>query len=200
MRKIIFILTIFATFSCKAQSPIISMVDFENDDDLELIEGCYLKDVENKLHPFVGIWEWTDGSNIFTVVIEKLELVYEPHTNTYSDFLIGKYKYVENGVNIINTLDNEVNASNMWNGAVVSMWNGGYDTDVLSRFNFKDFGKQKRGDVKIILTEYLTDIEGNIVPIKAQWSLKDKEKTPFTASDPSTYGFSVPTDVELTKQ
>ena len=201
MKKIIFILTIIATLSCKAQSPIISMVDYENNDDLELTDGCYLKDVENKFQPFVGTWEWTDGSSTFTIVIEKLELVFKPHSNIYSDYLIGKYKYVENGVEIVNTLNDVVNASNMWNGATVSMWNAGYDSDTVSRFSLKDFGKQKRGNAKFVLTEYLTDIgDGSIVATKAQWTLKDIEKSPLTAYDPSTAGFSMPTNVELTKQ
>lgn len=199
MKKIIFIISIIATISCKAQSPIISMVEFENNDDLQLSEGSYLKDVENKLQPFVGTWQWTDGSSTFTVVIEKIEMVYESYSNNYSDYLVGKYKYVENGVEIVNTLNNEVNASNMWNGAVVSMWNAGYDSDTVSRFSFKDFGKQKRGNVKIILTEYLTLINGDLSASKIHWTLKEAEKPHYPPSN-LPIGFSVPTDVELIKQ
>jgi hypothetical protein len=200
MKNIILILTIIATLSCKAQSPIISMVDYENDDDIELTENCYLKDVENKLLPFVGTWQWTNGTNTFTVVIERLEMVFEPHTNTYSDYLIGKYKYVENGIEIINNLSNNINATNMWTGADVPISNAGYDSDTESRLLFIDYIKQKRCNVKFELTEYLTDLNGNISATKAQWNLYDKERTVINGENQTPVGFSVPTDVELIKQ
>ncbi|WP_299367823.1 DUF6705 family protein [Winogradskyella sp.] len=63
--KYLLIISVISSFlSCKAQSPIISTVDFKNDDDnnIDLVDGCYLKDVENKFNPSIGTWIWEDGN------------------------------------------------------------------------------------------------------------------------------------------
>ena len=66
MKNIIFTIALITVFSCKAQSPIISTVDFANDEDnnIELFNGAYLKDVENKFAPFIGTWKWESGTSL----------------------------------------------------------------------------------------------------------------------------------------
>jgi hypothetical protein len=106
MEHIIKILLIFTVLSCKAQSPVISTVDLKNDDDnnIDLVDGCYLKDVENKFNPFLGTWIWQDGSASLEIQFEKIEAVF--NDDYYSDMLIGKYKFVDsNGIEKHNSLN-----------------------------------------------------------------------------------------------
>lgn len=96
------------TFACKAQSPIIDIDDRQT----ELIDGAYLKDVYNELDKFVGTWLYTNGSTSLKVVFQKKTQVF--NDNWYEDLLVGEYKYVENGVEKINTLSNLNNLQDVY--------------------------------------------------------------------------------------
>lgn len=100
MKKTLFILVLLFTFlSCKAQiAPL-----YKADPDLP--EGTYYKDLNNDLDKFEGTWLWQDGNTFLTFVIEKKEQVQSPSRNEFNDMLIGEYKYVENGVEIVDFLD-----------------------------------------------------------------------------------------------
>lgn len=66
----------------------------------------YFKDTNNDFDQFVGTWTWSSGNSSFTLVLEKeLKYQYESH-ELYEDLLIGEYQYVQNGVELINTLPN----------------------------------------------------------------------------------------------
>lgn len=87
--------------SCKAQNPILDISDIG----LDNIDGAYYKDTYNLLNPFVGTFVYTNGSTSFKIVLQKktmssLNGVY------YEDLIIGEYQYIENGVEILNTLNN----------------------------------------------------------------------------------------------
>jgi len=199
MKKILYVLVLI-TIACKAQSPVISMVDYENNNNLELTENCYLKDIGNKFAPFVGTWKWTQGSSELTIIIEKLEMVYKPHSNYYSDELVGKYRYVENGIEITNTLNYTVSVNTMWNGAYVPFYDTGYYSDTEIRFSFNDYEKDKRGNAKMKLINVLNNPDGSISANQVQWNLLEKERTIINGQPTIQPGFSVPTDVILTKQ
>jgi len=199
MKKIVYVLALI-TIACKAQSPVISMVDYENNNKLELTENCYLKDVGNKFAPFVGTWKWTQGNTELTIVIEKLEMVYDPHLNIYSDELVGKYRYVENGIEITNTLNYTVTVNTMWNGAYVPFYDTGYYSDTEIRFSFNDYEKDKRGNAKMKLINVFNNPDGSISANQVQWNLLEKERTIINGQPTTQPGFSVPTDVILTKQ
>lgn len=199
MKKIVYVLALI-TIACKAQSPVISMVDYENNNNLELTENCYLKDVGNKFAPFVGTWKWTQGNTELTIVIEKLEMVYDPHLNIYSDELVGKYRYVENGIETSNTLNYTVTVNTMWNGAYVPFYDTGYYSDTEIRFSFNDYEKDKRGNAKMKLINVLNNPDGSISANQVQWNLLEKERTIINGQPTIQPGFSVPTEVILTKQ
>ena len=96
--KLILFITIISLLSCKAQiAPL-----YKADPDLP--EGTYYKDLNNDLNKFEGTWKWENGNNSFTIVLEKKLQVYDDTSNFYEDMLIGEYKYVENGVEIVNSL------------------------------------------------------------------------------------------------
>ncbi len=95
--KILYII-ILTAFSCKAQIvPLNSSI-------LDNPEGTYFKDIENDLNKFEGTWKWEDGNDSFEMVLEKKEEVHDETDNIYEDMVVGEYKYIENGVEIINTL------------------------------------------------------------------------------------------------
>ena len=93
--------------SCKAQSPIISIYD----GDEEQVDGCYLKDVDGDFNPYVATWKWEDGNNSITIRFEKVEAYYRPDMKQYYDYLVGGYSYIENGVEITNSLNFTLNGA-----------------------------------------------------------------------------------------
>ena len=106
MKRIVsIIICISFTIVCKAQSPIISIYD----GDEEQVDGCYLKDVDGDFNPYVGTWKWEDGNNSITIKFEKIEAYYDSDSKEYEDYLVGGYSYIENGIEINNSLNFTVN-------------------------------------------------------------------------------------------
>lgn len=65
---------------------------------------CYLKDINNILDKYVGIWKFTNSGNEIVIQLKK-EVKYRIAENSsYEDLLVGEYKYILNGVEKINTL------------------------------------------------------------------------------------------------
>jgi hypothetical protein len=104
MRNIFILTILLATNVCFAQTPVVPLCD----GCLDLSptkNGYYYKDLTNKYNPWVGTWQYTDGSNtVFKVVITKVEAVLFPESFTkaaiiyYADVLNGGYYYKENGI------------------------------------------------------------------------------------------------------
>ena len=73
----------------------------------------YYKDLNNHLNVFQGTWVYTNGNTSFTIVLQKKLMghISIPTFNIsyYTDAIIGEYKYIENGVEKINTLQNLFN-------------------------------------------------------------------------------------------
>lgn len=105
MKKLLIILTVFLIgTNLQAQ---ITLSDIE---DINYPEAwVYYKDVNHILDPFVGTWLYTNGNTFFKIVLEKIENSAYNNGIYYEDLLIGAYRYVENGVEKVNTL-NELNA------------------------------------------------------------------------------------------
>ncbi|MEM0544109.1 DUF6705 family protein, partial [Flavobacterium sp. j3] len=72
------------------------------------IEGAYYKDVNNFRQHFVGTWVYSQGSTQLTIAIQKRDnlVKFNGLRNYNIDVLVGEYRYVENGVEKINTLPN----------------------------------------------------------------------------------------------
>ncbi len=85
---------------CRAQT-IYSLYD-----DAKEVVGAYYKDIYNDLNNFVGTWEYTNGTTSLTIILQKKEIQYfdAGHIHYYQDLLIGEYKYIEDGIEKINTL------------------------------------------------------------------------------------------------
>ncbi|MDR1054705.1 MAG: hypothetical protein LBL90_02520 [Prevotellaceae bacterium] len=76
-------------------------------DNYSLKNGDYVADTG--INKFVGRWEWKSGNSSFTLIIKKREKVKYIHNSNfmyYSDNALGWYRYIKNGVEVKNTLDN----------------------------------------------------------------------------------------------
>ena len=111
MKNIQTILVLMLTFvSCKAQNPILDI----SDRSLDHMEGAYYKDTQNLLNPFVGTYIYTNGNTSFKIVLQK-KIMSSMNNVYYEDLIIGEYQYIQNGVEILNTLSNlNTNLSNGW--------------------------------------------------------------------------------------
>lgn len=67
--------------------------------------GAYYKDEQFDLNKFVGTWRYENGSNSFTVVLQKRTHSFDAINNCYFDMLIGEYEYID-GSTTISTLSN----------------------------------------------------------------------------------------------
>ena len=105
MKTITIICTLIFLVNCKAQTPILPRYDNEA---FGSIEGAYYKDTFNDFNGFEGTWQYTNGNTTFKMILQKKEMAQyiSPMSGRsyYEDLLIGEYKYVENGVEKVNTL------------------------------------------------------------------------------------------------
>ena len=102
---ILVIVTVFTFANTNAQSPIIDIdngINFPNS-----ITDAHYKDVQGFMNPFVGTWLYTNGNTSFKLVLTKYTMEYTG--KFYMDYVAGEYQYIENGVEIRNTLNNTDN-------------------------------------------------------------------------------------------
>lgn len=71
------------------------------------IENAYYRDISNFQNQFVGTWVYNDSNKTIRLrFIKKEEFYYQSYVNCYVDFLVGEMQYIENGVELINSLNN----------------------------------------------------------------------------------------------
>lgn len=68
----------------------------------EVPSNSYFKDINNELNKYVGTWHFSNSTQQFTLVIQKKQMI--QIGDSYYDYLVGEYRYVENGVELINTV------------------------------------------------------------------------------------------------
>ena len=100
MKNIILLIALVTILSCKAQTPIIPLADHQAD----LINNCYHKDIDHDLDPYVGTWKYQNSSSSFTITFQKISQYF--NGDYYEDMLVGEYKYINGGVELVNTLAN----------------------------------------------------------------------------------------------
>lgn len=104
MKKITYILILaFLTTISNAQSPILPRYDNPNYGE---VNNAYYKDINNIHNQYEGTSLYINGNTSLKIILKKKTLVhYVGNTYTYySDYLVGEYRYVENGVELVNTL------------------------------------------------------------------------------------------------
>ncbi|WP_445456329.1 DUF6705 family protein [Flavobacterium sp. HNIBRBA15423] len=67
--------------------------------------GYYYKDINNVLSPFEGHYKYTNGSTSFEIILQKMEMSTQPGNWYCEDMLIGAYKYIKDGVVVIDALN-----------------------------------------------------------------------------------------------
>ena len=121
MRNIYFILIILS-FSCKAQN-IVSIYNTP----LSAPQAPYYKDIDSDFNPLEGEWKWENGNSSLTIQMQKMTMISQG--NGYSDIMIGEYKYIENGTELVNYLPLVPNTSNLqthnlWGGIITTLNKG----------------------------------------------------------------------------
>ena len=105
MKNIFYIIVTFYAISINAQYNILPL---EGNAGYGDINNAYYKDLDSNLNQFVGTWVYTNGNTSFKIILQKKEIVYMQggFINYYTDFIVGEFQYIENGVEKINTLSN----------------------------------------------------------------------------------------------
>jgi hypothetical protein len=109
MKKVTIVNTLIVLlgFACKAQTPIEPRY---SNPDYGYQEGAYYKDLDNDYDRFEGTWEYHNGMDTLKIVLVKREMQYIDNSgysigpSYYQDMLVGEYRYVENGIEKVNTL------------------------------------------------------------------------------------------------
>lgn len=114
MKIILKILCLFilTSYSCTTQESVIDVSDKS-----EWMSGSksfnkYLKDKNNMFQNVLGTWKWQQGNSYFEITFNKITKYHFGDTKLYADFIVGKYRYVENGVTIADITNNTYNPSN----------------------------------------------------------------------------------------
>lgn len=88
--------------SCRAQT----IIPYNSEQDIFVPNsGDYYKDTDNVFNTFEGEWKWenTATNSSLSIIFDKVENLDSGENFTY-DLLIGEYRYIENGVELANTL------------------------------------------------------------------------------------------------
>ncbi|WP_430410940.1 DUF6705 family protein [Kordia sp.] len=99
MKYIIILALFIITINCKAQDPIVGLHETRT---YGIPNGIYYKDIDGDLDKYVGTWKYTNGTTSLTITFRKILQYY--NGKWYADKLIGDYKYIQNGVVIMNYL------------------------------------------------------------------------------------------------
>ncbi|TPD67179.1 DUF6705 family protein [Flavobacterium microcysteis] len=90
---------------CKAQTPVIPL---NGGSSYGAISGAYYKDTEDFFWQFEGTWVYSNNGTILKIVLKNKDMFYEDGIgiNFYTDYIIGEYQYIKDGIEILNTLHN----------------------------------------------------------------------------------------------
>ncbi|WP_396153203.1 DUF6705 family protein [Flavobacterium sp.] len=181
-----------STWSCKAQSNIINITEKCNHVPLTKTNGSlYLKDINNLYAPYIGTWKWTQGNREFILTLIKQTKYHYNRgiQNYYKDRIVGYYAYKENGIELINTSNDNLNNESFM-GVL-------YSLDCYSGLG---------GDIRDILKNkfYASSLE-ILSPTQLRFRGKDdthirSQKEGQTPLQPQYLGTTFPLDMVLIKQ
>jgi len=101
---IVLILFLIPLWSCKAQT----IVPYDSDEDVYIRNsGDYYKDTNNEFNKYEGEWKWENAftNSEITFVFKKEIQIQENEYNYTYHLLVGEYRYIENGQEVVNTLN-----------------------------------------------------------------------------------------------
>lgn len=111
MKKTILVLLMVFFNTIQAQNyPVLRTVSIEQslDENYNRLSGDYIKDTNNLLNPYVGIWKYEGNGMIFILKIQKIEqfITFTKSGKYYLyDKLLVTYKFVKNGVTLVDNLN-----------------------------------------------------------------------------------------------
>lgn len=197
--KLLKITILLFVISCKAQSPEIPLLDITTN----YVAGAWYKDIDNEFLKFTGTWKYEDTTTntSFTITLQKKTAFYSVVDNYYEDIIIGEYKFIQNGVEVVNTLPNLSVAYtneffyNIAGGLIIDI----YSTTAGNRplkFRFND---PERDYLNVSMRVYYIAPQGSMpAKIKIEWT----GASSWLPDDNSPTDIRVPTAQEyiLTKQ
>jgi len=181
MKHIVTTIVLFIILCCNAQTQIISLTQPNLSN---FTEGIYLKDTQGLLTPYIGTWKWESGNSNLTIVIEKLTKDYEATTTKqYRDKLVGRIKYVENGVLIFSTLTSTIPSLTQRNGVPINN---------KLNFSFRDTLTHHKFGGKVDF-----DLINNSMQVK--FRVRDVEGPRFyvPGEQPESPNFSIPKNIDF---
>ena len=104
MKKILLILFCICINYTNAQT----IIDFDESTLGLNSQYYYMKDINNYLDQFEGTWKYINGNSEIELVFKKKTFTDHPNPSmtVMQDELVGEYRYVKNGVEVLNTLQN----------------------------------------------------------------------------------------------
>ncbi|RWX01058.1 DUF6705 family protein [Flavobacterium cerinum] len=173
MKQLILFLIILPFWNCKAQTPVKSLYN-----DSRELDGAYYKDFNNQLDTFVGTWKYTNGTTSLTITLIKkvMQPLMDESISYYEDIIVGEYKYIENGVEKINTLPQLLVSKDPYEYNIVG--NIFYEsTNKNLQTNFRDPNRKIQGMTQAMFFDHV-----NNYPQKLFLTFKMMEG-PYTVND-----------------
>lgn len=93
--NIIGILLLFGFVNCKSQTLSLRPTSYE------IIEGSYEKDINNELSAYTGTWIGTWNNKKISITFKKITNHYDSSLKYYKDYLVGKFKVIDNIGNVL---------------------------------------------------------------------------------------------------
>ncbi|MDC3388878.1 hypothetical protein OAX11_05155 [Flavobacteriaceae bacterium] len=187
MKKIITIIAVLFYILGYTQETIIPLENFNHNYLSNSNTTYYFKDVNNKLDTFVGVWKHETSTELFEITFYKVS--HDHLSGDYFDRLNSKYKYVKNGVTIIDTYGaNSLGASNVSGGLFES-------TRTLDLY-YSEPGTLRKWSARV-LVEYNTPSSLGVPPT-LNWKIETLDRINIGGVEVSPY--KVPSNLILTKQ
>ena len=190
MKKIIFIIVLLISIIPVINAQTRTVAKGTGEFYMDAPSGTYIKDINNTFTPYLGTWKYQNGNEILTIKLEKVTKHYYPESGNYKDFIKGNYSYtINNGSTYIT---NTIATNQFLNESLLnSFYASGPDSEHLDT-RFTDQVKQKNGDA------IFTFLPGSTTQLS--FKINDIFRGYIFPEVPPTPGFSIPTNVVLTKQ
>jgi len=159
-----------------------TIVDVSNK--IDWTTNTYLKDTNNHFEDVLGTWKWEEGNSSFEIEFTKITNYNYDGINMAIDFILGRYKYIEDGVVVADILNNNSYTPLDFRATLV------FDNPTEYTFIINDVvsDKTKKGQFKL---------SSNGLDTIATYSLRNLEGMYVNQSN---IEFSLPTQLTLIKQ
>lgn len=186
MKNIFITITLALIYSCSSAQTIVDMAGDRQNEHYENGQ-YYIKDINNFMLPYLGIWNYIDGNKEFRITLTKVSQFHvvfnDFNTNYYRDGLLIQYQKFENGQLIFSS---PVETS---------------PTGIIKEFgklnmSFKDY---QRNNVGFQLSLTLIPIGNNQYNLNFRVHNGLEAKNTYYQQHPTEPYYSVPNNIIMTK-